>query len=558
MKSRHKKVLRRNIKLIMFSLIGTIILVYILGFFILKNYEHQVKSIADQTIQFYGQDMDKDMENINRQLVNTLLNNELINKLSELNKLERQGDPAVRSIALQNELVAYFNSLNLNYGRDYHFWFFHKGQDIFVTSGEGDYTDKELYKKEIRKLSQEDAIPVMQKGKWFLMEINHKLFLTTIYELKDQYVGCWILPESLYSSLGNFEDNSGTIPSTIVFRAAGTDKESIDGYKDSYVCKYTFHYANVDMEMTVYQSLQRKASYFQLAMIVAAVTIVALCIGTLSYSRYAISAPLKRFSENLKNYTETGEFEQQVDYEEFEGVGDVLSNLEQEIKQLKINVYEENLEKQKAQIEYMQLQIRPHFYINCLNSIFSMSQLGHYEEIQELVRYVSSYMRSVFRKGMNSIALEAELYNVENYIRIHKILYRYSCTFQLEVNQDILSASIPPLLVMIFVENSIKYTSGMKKDVVIRIKAEFENEDRKRFFVEIADTGPGFSEEILKEIHSEDLGKGDDRFQIGIRNARNRLQMLYGSDAELIIGNGEMGGAKVRLIIPFQRVKESP
>ena len=565
---KHKKILRKSIKMIMFSLIWTIILVYILGILILKNYEHQVKSIADQTIEFYGHDMDEEMENINHQLVNTLINNKIIKQLSQLDKQKSENDVVVQSIAKQNELITYFDSLNINYGNNYHFWYFNTKQDTFVTSGDGDYANKELFKKEIRRLSTEDEIPISQKGQWFLLEINQKLYLTTVFHLNSDYLGCFISPERLLSSLWNVEDNPD---STIILidkltkNAYSASLESKNkgfvrceekDYKDSYICKYTFECANVDMEMAVYQSLQRKASYFQFAMFITAGLIIALCIGTLAYSRYAISTPLQRFSINLKNYIKTGEFKQQDYYEEFEGVGDILNNLEQEIKQLKVSVYEEKLEKQKAQIEYLQMQIRPHFYINCLNSIFSMSQLGHDKEIQELVRYVSSYMRSIFRKGMNPVALKEELDNIENYIRIHKILYRYCCTYQIDVNPEILSAEIPPLLVMIFVENCIKYTSGMKKDVSIRIQADYEDEEKRRIYVNISDSGPGFSEEMLEMMLHDEIKKKDDRFQIGISNAKNRLQMLYGSDAELIMKNGEMGGAEVKILIPFQCVKE--
>lgn len=570
MKNKHKKVLRRNIKLIMFSLIGTIVLVYILGFFILKNYEHQVKRIADQTIEFYGHDMNEEMGNINHQLVNTLRNNEIIRQISELDRLPDENQVIVQGIARQNELITYFDSLNMNYGRDYHFWYFNTDQDMFVTSGAGEYADKERFKKEMRRLYQGDGIPIMQKGKWFLMEIGGKLYLTTIFHLKENYIGCWISPESLLSSLWSVGDNPGS-SIILIDKVTGNeycassdwaDKGFVHGdqkdFKDSYICVYSFENANVDLEMAVYQSLQRKASYYQLAMTLAAILIVVLCVGTLSYSRYAISVPLQRFSANLKNYISTGEFEQGDVYEEFEGVGDILSNLEQEIKQLKVSVYEENLEKQKAQIDYLQLQIRPHFYINCLNSIFSMSQLGHYEEIQKLVLYVSSYMRSIFRKGMNPIALKEELDNIENYIRIHKILYRYSCHYQAEVNPELLNAEIPPLLVMIFVENCIKYTSGMKKDITIRIRADFENEEKRRMYVDVADSGSGFQEEVLKELYQETEEKRDDRFHIGIRNAKDRLQMLYGTDAELVMKNSSMGGAEVKILIPYKNVKEQP
>ena len=85
-----------------------------------------------------------------------------------------------------------------------------------------------------------------------------------------------------------------------------------------------------------------------------------------------------------------------------------------------IRKVKEQLEKQKTKIDYLQLQIRPQFYINCLNSIYSMAKLKHTEEIQQLALYVSGYMRSIFRKGTKPILMDEELQQIVNYVKIQK------------------------------------------------------------------------------------------------------------------------------------------
>ena len=37
---------------------------------------------------------------------------------------------------------------------------------------------------------------------------------------------------------------------------------------------------------------------------------------------------------------------------------------------LKITLYEQELEKQKIEMDYLKIQIRQHFYMNCLNFIY--------------------------------------------------------------------------------------------------------------------------------------------------------------------------------------------
>ena len=228
----------------------------------------------------------------------------------------------------------------------------------------------------------------------------------------------------------------------------------------------------------------------------------------------------------------------------------------EEIQELKVQVYEEQLEKQKTKIDYLQLQIRPHFYINCLNSIYSMAQLKHTEEIQQLALYVSGYMRSIFRKGTKPILMDEELQQIVNYVKIHNILYRYDCKCHICVDERVKQAMIPPLIMIVFVENCVKYTVGSKRKIEISIEGSFLDEEQKKIRIRIADNGPGFPENVLEKFRKNEFGANDDRFQIGIRNTKDRLQLLYGAEASLMIGNGENLGTEVIIIIPYQNGDE--
>ena len=221
-----------------------------------------------------------------------------------------------------------------------------------------------------------------------------------------------------------------------------------------------------------------------------------------------------------------------------------------------IRKVKEQLEKQKTKIDYLQLQIRPHFYINCLNSIYSMAQLKHTEEIQQLALYVSGYMRSIFRKGTKPILMDEELQQIVNYVKIHNILYRYDCKCHICVDERVKQAMIPPLIMIVFVENCVKYTVGSKRKIEISIEGSFLDEEQKKIQIRIADNGPGFPENVLEKFRKNEFGANDDRFQIGIRNTKDRLQLLYGAEASLMIGNGENLGTEVIIIIPYQNGDE--
>ena len=510
MSRKHKKVLRKNITLIMCALIGTIVVVYGVGMILFRGYVKEIANIASRTFDFYGNELDQKMNGINTQLVNTLLNNKSIREIEEMD-LTTEDNSVVYSIAEQNELKQYFQAMAINYGDEYHFWFYNKDKDIFLITGDDEYLQKELFKGYIRTVASEEQIPITEKRKWFVQDVQGTLFLTTTFCLKNNYVGYW---------------------------------------------EYEFENANVSIGVDVSDKIKKSAGTYEILMGITTVLICFMCIGAFYYFRHYVQKPLYIFEENLRKFQETGELEQNNYYEEFENVGEIWRNLEKEIQELKVQVYEEQLEKQKTKIDYLQLQIRPHFYINCLNSIYSMAQLKHTEEIQQLALYVSGYMRSIFRKGTKPILMDEELQQIVNYVKIHNILYRYDCKCHICVDERVKQAMIPPLIMIVFVENCVKYTVGSKRKIEISIEGSFLDEEQKKIQIRIADNGPGFPENVLEKFRKNEFGANDDRFQIGIRNTKDRLQLLYGAEASLMIGNGENLGTEVIIIIPYQNGDE--
>ena len=142
-----------------------------------------------------------------------------------------------------------------------------------------------------------------------------------------------------------------------------------------------------------------------------------------------------------------------------------------------IRKVKEQLEKQKTKIDYLQLQIRPHFYINCLNSIYSMAQLKHTEEIQQLALYVSGYMRSIFRKGTKPILMDEELQQIVNYVKPELIVVAIALYFvgmALKQAQAVKDKYIPLILGGISVVICAMYvfattTLGTPQDIVMAI-----------------------------------------------------------------------------------------
>ena len=346
MSRKHKKVLRKNITLIMCALIGTIVVVYGVGMILFRGYVKEIVNIASRTFDFYGNELDQKMNGINTQLVNTLLNNKSIREIEEMD-LNTEDNSVVYSIAEQNELKQYFQAMAINYGDEYHFWFYNKDKDIFLITGDDEYLQKELFKGYIRTVASEEQIPITEKRKWFVQDVQGTLFLTTTFCLKNNYVGCWIRPEKICASFRETQEDTLSFfirdLSTGVHylensSASGSmfqKNENIQENSSAHYWEYEFENANVSIGIDVSDKIKKSAGTYEILMGITTVLICFTCIGAFYYFRHYVQKPLYIFEENLRKFQETGELEQNNYYEEFENVGEIWRNLEKEIQDRK-------------------------------------------------------------------------------------------------------------------------------------------------------------------------------------------------------------------------------
>ena len=265
--------------------------------------------------------------------------------------------------------------------------------------------------------------------------------------------------------------------------------------------------------------------------------------------------PMKQFVGSLKNTEEEQWINENGDNNilELEMASKEFKGLLRKIKALKIGIYEKELEKQKTELETMQMQIRPHFYLNCLNLIHGMADMGQRQEIIGLTKMLSDYMRYVMRDAHAMTTLEDEVSFVRNYVQIQQIRYgKEAFSFEVIMDQGMEEYKVPAMLIHNFVENAVVHTVSLDSYVEITLYVVLERyEDGKYLYLCISDTGGGFPEKILEAARSEKPVYYDGRKHIGISNSVKRLRLLYGERAKISFSNMDEGyGAVVEVRIP--------
>ncbi|WP_019909470.1 sensor histidine kinase [Paenibacillus sp. HW567] len=239
---------------------------------------------------------------------------------------------------------------------------------------------------------------------------------------------------------------------------------------------------------------------------------------------------------------------------EFMKLFHAFQSMVSEIKDLKIQSYEEQIERSRAEIKYLQMQIRPHFFLNAISTITSLTYQNKNEEIRRLIHCLSEHLRYMFKGGLVEVSIEEEIKHAENYIRMQEIRYPDQVFYMTEISDEARQVRIPQFMIQTFVENAFKHAMFYNEMLSIFIRARTETRDGSPFVkIVIEDNGGGFSPEWLKSTAPEEAG--EDGARVGITNIRKTLQLLYKRGDLLKLSNAEQAGARVELWIPIQEAE---
>jgi hypothetical protein len=173
-----------------------------------------------------------------------------------------------------------------------------------------------------------------------------------------------------------------------------------------------------------------------------------------------------------------------------------------------------------AELKAIRLHMNPHFIYNTLSSLQYYILFNKNKEASKYLSTFSVLLRLIMKYAKeNEIFLKDEIYLLEKYIELEQMRFENKIEYVLNVNNELLDCLIPPLILLPFVENAIKYgISNIKGKGKLAIDITKEN----NFLVcKIQDNGIG-------RVQSE-LLKDDENIKFestGINYTRERLRLL--------------------------------
>ncbi|MDG0808831.1 sensor histidine kinase [Cohnella rhizosphaerae] len=240
---------------------------------------------------------------------------------------------------------------------------------------------------------------------------------------------------------------------------------------------------------------------------------------------------------------------------EFEQMSSTFNEMLHEIKSLKIVAYEHQLDAQRATMQFLRIQIRPHFYLNCLNNLYALAQNGEYKKIQEMILVLSKYLRDMFRQSPYLVPLSAEVHNIETYVKLQTMTQSTPIYFSVDMDEGLRSFPIPPITILTFVENAIKFGIYRDKPLIVNVKARYlQDGDSDCVNITIVDNGKGFSEDELKALNAPHTE--ENTTHVGIGNVKRRFFFQYQGEAVLFFSNSN--GACIEIFIPLSTAGAEP
>lgn len=219
-------------------------------------------------------------------------------------------------------------------------------------------------------------------------------------------------------------------------------------------------------------------------------------------------------------------------------------------------MYENEMEKNQIEMDYLQQQIKPHFYLNCMNIIYSMAQFGKMEEIKRFSLEIAEYLRGIFQRSSDKISLSKEIEHVKKYLDINATRYEDEFETEIKIEEGLENCCIIPLLIHTLVENSIKHAlfGSQILKICIRVERQFLEEE-KLIHIIVHDNGTGFSESVLQSLNNGKKLTSKDGNKVGLENTKRRIRFFYQGKARLVFSNKESGGAMSEIWIPEEHME---
>lgn len=265
--------------------------------------------------------------------------------------------------------------------------------------------------------------------------------------------------------------------------------------------------------------------------------------------------PLQTLSSHMRAI-EAGDFTNRVEINSNDEIGQLgrrYNHMADSIENLIEQVYKMEISQKQAEIEYLKMQINPHFLYNTLDTISWMARMEDKDDIAQVTTALAELLRATIKQN-SFITVREELKSVRNYVFIQEYRFGDKIRVCYDIDGTVRDYVIPNFILQPLVENAIIH--GLEPKLTwgkLTIGSYIEG-DHLHFRVK--DDGIGMNAQAVEKLYEECLCQ-DSKNSIGIKNVYLRLHNYYGEDSTFVINSREGEGTTVAFSIAIKRLQKS-
>lgn len=173
-----------------------------------------------------------------------------------------------------------------------------------------------------------------------------------------------------------------------------------------------------------------------------------------------------------------------------------------------------------SELSYLKAQVNPHFLFNTINSVYVLIKMDPDKAAEMLIKLSDLLRSQLYDFSGDQISIEEELQYLENYIELEKLRRAHRVQVNFERRGDLSGFSIPPLLIIPFLENCFKHlSSNTDKPNLVNLLIEKKSSE--------------LSIELSNTFDPQSAPKEEGG--IGLANVKRRLALLFPNQHQLEI-----------------------
>ncbi len=562
---RNKSLTSRVIKIFIMTMIFLLLLLFGTSYVFYQKSKQDFKVKKEYAVNTCVQTVKERLNKAEVQLIDLVFNTLDEADLGSSNDLARYWAKNRINTAIKNKL-------SINSDVD---CIFVKKENAFIMKGYNVLSPSLSRKHIMAYLRKDEPMETFKTrdGHWKIVKIEEEAFFYLAYEMSGFIVGA-LIRVSLFDDVLNlaldqdidrysYKDGDGDIyiyvPKAAEQTAETADHERNRLANERIVIKSIIPNSDIifigNFEIRVLQ-LFLNSIYIMLIGIV--LIFMAMLLVLKRIVSHSVINPMKKLLSGM-HYVAAGRFDYQVMEDsgsiEFNELNKSFNRMVKEIFDLRISKYEQQIKNSERKIKLLRMQIKPHFYLNAITTIRSMTYQNRLEDIRFYLDALSVHIRYMLKVDSSEVKLSEELSHIENYLKMQEIKFPNSVSYYIGCNKDLQNKEIGHLLLFTLIENAFKFAMNLYDTLILLIQCEaVEEKDFIGYRVIIEDNGRGFPKGQLEKFRiGNEVEEKQDGKHVGLSNIKKTLELQYGRKDLLRLSNTEPHGARVELWIPDEK-----